>query len=189
MNRRWTKAQRRGWLREQTRQDTVLRALNARFPYKPKPLVSKLLHVSNDYFTAAAVFKRIEGIWTLAQCAPILHWMRKTPLDRIPLELLKRGCRWSWSDSLAMPEASPQWAGSAEQASGKGFTNTTHERLTDPTLAGGSGEGADTGNGSALTAVCVASSDAQLRGDQGAREARSLIASCSTDRRWPNGQS
>jgi hypothetical protein len=159
--RRWSKAERRHWLAEQRRGDEALRKLNAAHPLVVKPTISRLLHVSNEYFTCAAVWERKDGFWRCIQAAPIIAWMKRTPIDRISIELLKRGCRWTWSP--VMPGTSPQQVGLAS-ASGKGFTNTAHEILTDRALAGSAGEGGDTGNGSPLSAVCVASSEAQPRG-------------------------
>ena len=102
--RRWSRAERAHWLEKQRCEAAVLIALNAANPVRAKPPVTKVLRVQNEYFTAAAVFNRNAGFWTLAQCAPILNWMRRTAIDRIPLELLKRGCRWQWS-TPAVPVA------------------------------------------------------------------------------------
>lgn len=66
-------------------------------PQYAVPDATRLLGVQNEYFTAGAVFERREGVWRVKECAPILHWMRKVPFERIKLELLKRGCSWEWS--------------------------------------------------------------------------------------------
>jgi len=96
----WSKAERRHWLAEQRQEDEALRQLNAAHPIRRKPTITKLLQASNEYFTAGAVLQRTDGFWRCIQAAPIIAWMRRTPVDRIPIELLKRGCRWQWLDSL-----------------------------------------------------------------------------------------
>lgn len=62
------------------------------------PKFERLLVVQNEYFTASAVFTKQHGYpWYCSDCAPILSWMRKIPLDTIPTQLLKRGCKWKWN--------------------------------------------------------------------------------------------
>lgn len=56
---------------------------------------TKLLQVSNEFFTASAVFE-FRGYWRCRQAAPIIHWMLGMPVDRIKFELIKRGCKWEW---------------------------------------------------------------------------------------------
>jgi hypothetical protein len=82
--------------------------MNAAQPIRPKPTITRLLQVSNEYLTAAAVWVRSDGFWRCTQAAPIIAWMRRTPVDRIPIELLKRGCRWEW-----ISEHKPATAGNA----------------------------------------------------------------------------
>jgi len=94
--RKWSKAQHSHWLASQRQEDATLRALNAAHPVRRKPTITRLLQVSNEYLTAAAVWERSDGFWRCTQTAPIIAWMRRTPVDRIPIELLKRGCRWQW---------------------------------------------------------------------------------------------
>lgn len=122
-----SKASHRRWLKAQREEDKALQALNAAHPVVRKPTVSKMLRASNEYFTAGAVFMRVDGFWKVTQCAPILGWMRKTPLDRIPLELLKRGCRWDWSPVIERDKSS---ADLLDTSAGKDLKHTAYETLT-----------------------------------------------------------
>jgi hypothetical protein len=64
-------------------------------PDKPSRTPSRLLQVSNEYFTAGAIFEH-RGYWRCREAAPIIRWMIGMPVDRIKFELIKRGCRWEW---------------------------------------------------------------------------------------------
>lgn len=69
-------------------------------PQYAKPDTELLLRVQNDFFTAGAVFRRKDGVWSVVKFAPILHWLKKTPFDQIKTQLLKRGCSWEWLRDL-----------------------------------------------------------------------------------------
>lgn len=122
---------------------------------KPAPPLERLLHVSNEYFTAGAIWVRVHGAWSCKQAAPILKWMVGMQFDRVPIELLKRGCRWSWSPVTA--GTSPQQGCISQDIALKDSKHTAHEKITDDTSAGVSGDGADRGNPPALSGPNMAS--------------------------------
>lgn len=72
------------------------RSRRHREKFRQPPRITRLVQVQNEYFTAGATFERIDGLWRVKECAPILHWMRKVPFDQIKVELLRRGCSWQW---------------------------------------------------------------------------------------------
>jgi len=65
-----------------------------------KPPQFKLLRASNDFFTAGAVWKQQDGAWSCVKAAPILRWMIGLPKEKAHLELLKRGCTYSWVKTI-----------------------------------------------------------------------------------------
>jgi len=154
----WSKAERAHWMEKHRRFLEDYRSI-------PKPKLSqtitKLLHVHNEYFTAGAIWTRISGAWACKQAAPILKWMVGMPFDRVSIELLKRGCRWSWSpvtENTSTAGTSPQQGYIfIEGPILKDHKHTAHEKLTDGTLAGVSGDGADRGNSPALSGPNMAS--------------------------------
>jgi len=61
---------------------------------------SKLLTVRNEFWTACAVWKRKNGVWSCTMSDPQLRWMvGKTP-GQVQIELLKLGANWSWDGPL-----------------------------------------------------------------------------------------
>lgn len=97
---------------------------------KPSPTLERLLHVSNEYFTAGAIWVRVHGAWSCQKAAPILKWMVGMQFDHVPIELLKRGCRWSWSPITA--GTGPQQGCKTDVITLKDSKHTAHENLTDP---------------------------------------------------------
>lgn len=95
------------------------RSWNPYWPFSPQELAAvrgplpsspcgpeKLLRVETDYFVAGALFRKIYGVWSCTQAAPILKWMvGKRPLD-IKLALLRMAAKFTW--------VSPQGEGMGE---------------------------------------------------------------------------
>lgn len=65
-------------------------------PVRSIPISSKLLRVQTGYFTAGAVWKRIHGIWSCVETAPILKWMRGMDSGQAKLALLKMHATFEW---------------------------------------------------------------------------------------------
>lgn len=147
--RKWSKAERDAWYKRQRDEDHRLREHMRRCHSDPKPTVSRTLQVSNDYFCAGSIWIRRDNVWSCRKAAPIISWMLSTPLEKVSIELLKRGCRWTWGPVTT--GTSPQQAELASNALDKGSKYTAHEKLTEDTLAGVSGKGASPGNRLALS--------------------------------------
>ena len=59
----------------------------------------KYLTCSNEFYTATAVWKRVEGIWFCSHADPPLKWMIGLDQLTAKIELIKHGCSWEWSES------------------------------------------------------------------------------------------
>lgn len=57
----------------------------------------RLLHVTTGYFCAGAVWRKIHGIWSCTEAAPILRWMVGKTVGEAKVALLKMGAEWGWS--------------------------------------------------------------------------------------------
>ena len=66
-----------------------------------RPNVLRVMRVQNEFFTASAVWKLRDGIWSCIETAPILNWMRQCDPTSAKFELLKRGCAWEWLSGAA----------------------------------------------------------------------------------------
>lgn len=119
----------------------------------PKDSQELLLWVSNDYFTAGAVWKRIFGVWSCIKAAPIIKWMVGMNKDKAKLELLRKGCTYQWiypgvnckSGIVAQSKSTSPLVGEK----GRCETNT---RINNPSaLAGIARDGGLAGNGPAFT--------------------------------------
>ena len=145
MKREWSKEERAHWAKTQGQKDQALRLHQARYPLRSKPVVTKLLMVSNDFFSAAAVWTKRDNVWSCTEAAPILSWMRTTPLNKVSIELLKRGCRWSWNSPAIDRDKSSAGHELANKALGKDSKNTAHEKLTEADRPPAKEEGAGPG--------------------------------------------
>lgn len=145
MKRKWSKAERRHWLESQRQEDEKLRRHQARYTLRSRPPVTRLLLVSNEYFTAGAVWTKRDNVWSCTEAAPILSWMKATPLNKVSIELLKRGCRWSWSRPAIDRDKSSAGHELANKALGKDSKHTAHEKLTEADRPPAEGEGAGPG--------------------------------------------
>lgn len=65
-------------------------------PHSYSPDSQRLLQVSNDFFTAGAIFQRKDGIWSIITTAHILNWMNGLTINQIKNELLRKGCSYHW---------------------------------------------------------------------------------------------
>lgn len=142
MKRTWNKAERRHWFYRQRREDELLRRHQAQYPLRPQPVVTRLLLVTNEFFTAGAVWTKRDNVWSCTEAAPILSWMRTTPITRVSIELLKRGCRWSWNRPAIDRDKSSAGHELADKALGKDSKHTAHE---DPTGDGAGSVSLQTG--------------------------------------------
>ncbi len=93
-NKHWLNSKR--WLAAEEADTQELRQHMARCATEPIPTISKLLEVSNEYFTASAVWTRRDNVWSCTAASPILSWMKTTPYDKVQVELLRRSCKWFW---------------------------------------------------------------------------------------------
>ena len=66
-------------------------------PVIPALGIKALLRVVTDYFVAGAVFQKKWGIWSCIEAAPIIAWMKRTPLEQIKASLIKMGASWEWT--------------------------------------------------------------------------------------------
>lgn len=90
-----------GWVRKmrQKHQEAINASVQAQLPKfvgQLSPTISRVMQVSNEYFTAGAVWERRANVWGCVQAAPIIKWMVGMNSDKAKIELLKRGCRWEW---------------------------------------------------------------------------------------------
>lgn len=60
------------------------------------PEVIRLMRVTNEYFSAGAVWKKSMGSWVCISSAPIIAWMRKCDPGRAKLECARRGLVVEW---------------------------------------------------------------------------------------------
>lgn len=58
--------------------------------------VSRVLKVSNEYFTAGAIFERVSGVWRCREAESAISWMKTMDVRSVKTELLRRGCSWEW---------------------------------------------------------------------------------------------
>lgn len=127
--RKWSQAEIAHWKKTQKEQDEALliflKSKQASFPVD----CEKTIMVSNEFFSGTARWRRKSNVWSCFEADPVLSWMKTTPFNQVQIELLKRGCRWSWSP--VMTGTTPQQAGLASNASCKGSKHTAHENLTD----------------------------------------------------------
>ncbi len=65
---------------------------------KLRPAKLRLLRVCTGFYTAGAVWQKIYGVWSVAETAPILHWMRGKSPAEVHLELLRLGAEFQWLD-------------------------------------------------------------------------------------------
>lgn len=71
-------------------------------PYAPLPKLEflpdtqRLMQCQNEFFTAGAIWCRIQGQWSCIKAAPIIRWMEGMDRQAAKHELLKRGCSWEW---------------------------------------------------------------------------------------------
>lgn len=86
------------WLRYLAKKEDRLRIDAIKVPNgAPLPVnIERLLWVSNEFFTAGAVWKRISGAWSCVKAAPILRWMVGMNCNQAKLELLRKGCHYEW---------------------------------------------------------------------------------------------
>lgn len=59
---------------------------------------TRLLRVTTDYFCAGAIWKKISGVWSCINAAPILKWMVGMNSDKAKLALLKMGANYEFLD-------------------------------------------------------------------------------------------
>lgn len=97
-----------------------------------------LLRCWNDFWVAGAVWRRVEGQWVCERCAPIIRWMAKLSPVAAKMELLRRGCSWSWivagnnenQNSLSQNNGAPNAAlGSSSKAGRPLEQNLALQRL------------------------------------------------------------
>lgn len=61
-----------------------------------KPAVRRVAEITNEYVSGRATFEKRDNVWKLVDCAAELSWLKTTPFCDLKLELLRRGCRWTW---------------------------------------------------------------------------------------------
>jgi hypothetical protein len=59
--------------------------------------VEMLLTVSNEFFKETVIWRRIANVWAAVNPPTVLRWMNGMSRDKTKIELLKRGCRWSFT--------------------------------------------------------------------------------------------
>lgn len=67
--------------------------------FKSPTNLTKEMVVSNEFFTACATWRRLDNVWACIYADEPLRWMLPLTKDAAKLELLRRGCHWSWSNS------------------------------------------------------------------------------------------
>lgn len=77
-----------------------------------KPDQERLLRVSCEHFTAGAIWKRTDGIWSCTRTAPIISWMRGMSPADAKFELARRNLDFSFLPLTTDPVRSPQDASS-----------------------------------------------------------------------------
>ena len=63
--------------------------------YASRPF-TRVVTVSNEYFTATARLEKRDGAWRVLECSKELAWMKHTNEGQWKNELIRRGCRWEW---------------------------------------------------------------------------------------------
>jgi hypothetical protein len=125
-------------------QSGAQRAAMARMRVAHQP-AERLLQVQTEYFCAGAVFRKLYGVWSCTETAPVLHWMKGRDMAYIKLALLRMGADFIWVSPQGQGLGDSRYTSSAtQQVEG---TNP-HPGVTNPTAPGGVA-----GN---ETATCVA---------------------------------
>lgn len=121
---------------------------------KYPPDTKRVIHVSNEFWSAAATFHRKDGIWRCIQADSIIDWMKVVPFDRIKVELLKRGCSWKWLQSPRNGDGERARVSSTDERAGQGALQIQpSEDLTRDGVVAIRGEGWDGGNTPHLAGV------------------------------------
>ena len=60
------------------------------------PEIERVMQCQNEYFTAGAVWKRINGHWQCVQAAQIIKWMKGMDVGAAKMELARLGCDYTW---------------------------------------------------------------------------------------------
>jgi hypothetical protein len=69
---------------------------------KPMNLI-RFLTVKNEFWTAQAVWNRINGVWSCAMADRRLRWMVGQTPGQVQIELLRLEADWSWGTESASP--------------------------------------------------------------------------------------
>lgn len=136
-------------------------------PLQHVPDVVRVLHAKNEFFNAACLWRRIDGIWTCREADPGLDWIIGMTPNQAKLELARKGCSWTW---LPLPLSPLRQSG---LVAAPDEIDRSAGNLTDSTLANQHSD--DPGqefNG-------CASSDGSVK----------MPANHSQDRQWPGNSS
>lgn len=66
-------------------------------PIRYPPNIERLMYCWNEFWTASALWRRKDGIWSCVSAAGQVAWMKGKSPAEAKLELARLGCGWQWA--------------------------------------------------------------------------------------------
>lgn len=65
-------------------------------PLRYAPNTERMMYCWNEFWTASALWRRRDGIWSCVQAGEPIAWMAGKGAADAKLELARLGCQWRW---------------------------------------------------------------------------------------------